>query len=73
MVSPGYHTRSLNGSATSGEYPVEKQRNRAAQRPNKSFGVCLQGLWASSDIARLEVNDTKRQARTDVCKAFRYV
>ena len=68
LGSPGYHTRSLNGSATSGEYLVKKQRNRAAKRPNTSFGVCLQGLWASSDIEKLEVNDTKRLTRTGVCK-----
>lgn len=73
LIPPGYQARSLNGSATSGEYPVKKQRNSAASRLNVRFGVCLQGPEASSDIAKLEVNGTKRHARTDVFKSFRYV
>jgi hypothetical protein len=48
----GFPSPIAEWSATSGDYPVEEKGNKAAKCPNRRFGVCLQGLRASSDKAR---------------------
>jgi hypothetical protein len=69
--STGFQARSLNGQRRPETIPPKKSATRHQSAQKTRFGVCLQGLRASSDIAPPEVNKTKRlSCKSRVLRGF---